>query len=74
MWELLTERSPFDGENIFVVAMQIKNGRRLKIENEWPHQLKRLLKTAWDPDPNERGKAENVFRTLKSLVQEDLFE
>jgi hypothetical protein len=65
LWELLTKKEPFGGENLLTLAFGIKNGqKRLEVPLDCPTEYAEIMKTCWA----ERASNRPSFRELNSRL------
>jgi len=65
IWELMTERVPFQGENLMALSFKIATGKRtLEIPSSWLPELHDLTGLCWAFDPDERPTVEELHDGL----------
>lgn len=67
LWEMFTTHIPFNGMTQLEVAVAVcKQKMRPKIPLNCPKNLRRLITTCWDADPNKRPEFVRIVNALES--------
>ncbi|CAB5374860.1 unnamed protein product [Rhizophagus irregularis] len=66
MWEVVTCVPPYKDESYLgdELRFQIRKGRRPEIDDEFPECYAQLMKQCWSANPDERPKAEELYKKI----------
>lgn len=71
LWELLTNRIPYDGDDSNKVSIQVlQQGRRPIIPPDTPPNLKTLIENCWSSNPEERPS----FQIISSMLNDPTYQ
>jgi len=72
LWEVITRKQPFGGNNFMNVALEVLEGHRPTIPSNCPEPLVKLMKKCWHANPAKRPPMDHVVQKLdKACPQED---
>ncbi|AHA46230.1 serine/threonine protein kinase [Insectomime virus] len=60
IWEVMTRRIPYEGDNPVRVAEKVRDGKRLTIPFDCPKRIRKIIQRCWDETPSERPSAFEV--------------
>ncbi|ALX27422.1 hypothetical protein GMAR_ORF47 [Golden Marseillevirus] len=60
IWEVITRKTPFEGENAIRIVEKVRSGQRLSIPSDCPRRIRKLMQKCWDENPQERPSALEV--------------
>ncbi|KAH0791057.1 TKL family protein kinase [Histomonas meleagridis] len=67
LWELLTGKRPYEGEDISSISVQVvEDGRRPIIPENTPEPLAKLMRQCWDQDNNKRPSFTKIVQLLQN--------
>merc|ERR1719285_276082 len=70
IWELFSEKAPFQGVNQMQLMLEITRGERtLKCSKHWNAEIRELLKRCWSIDASDRPHAEEIFDLFHTLTE-----
>eukprot|EP01025_Chloroclados_australasicus_P049522 TRINITY_DN5645_c0_g3_i1.p1 TRINITY_DN5645_c0_g3~~TRINITY_DN5645_c0_g3_i1.p1 ORF type:complete len:1007 (+),score=141.35 TRINITY_DN5645_c0_g3_i1:521-3541(+) len=74
LWECLTRRKPWNEHSRFAqIIMSVAiMGERLRIPEDTPPVLKRLIERCWDADPCRRPSTQEIMRNTEVYIQQEL--
>ena len=64
LWELLTNKTPFEGKTPVQIMNSIQSEKRPKIPSSTPKGLKKLIKSCWEAQPDDRDSFEEIYADL----------
>lgn len=70
IWELFSEKAPFQGVNQMQLMLEITRGEQtLKCSKHWNAEIRKLLKRCWSIDASDRPHAEEIFDLFHTLTE-----
>lgn len=66
VWELITDRYPWEKNRVVQVAVRVLNGERMEIPADVDERLRNIVQKCWDQDPTKRPKMETVRKAFES--------
>ena len=70
LYEMLSNKIPFEGETSYKAAAKIMAGKRPKIKSHSHRLIQELIKQCWEHEPENRPSMKKIF---KKFVQKKLF-
>eukprot|EP01103_Thecamoeba_quadrilineata_P002608 TRINITY_DN12532_c0_g1_i1.p1 TRINITY_DN12532_c0_g1~~TRINITY_DN12532_c0_g1_i1.p1 ORF type:complete len:1455 (-),score=289.90 TRINITY_DN12532_c0_g1_i1:82-4404(-) len=67
LWELLTWRDPYEGDNPLHIALAVVSGFRPAVPGDWPPQLQKLVEACWHQDLDLRPSFHDLTSILAPL-------
>ena len=71
-YEVLTGKYPFDGMKDGALLKQIEAGVRLELPGELDNDLKGIITSCWDPDPNKRPNFQSICHLLDYIRYDNI--
>ena len=70
LYEMFHRQPPWSGKNNLVVANNVMNGERMKIDRKkTPRDVRKLMQDCWLAEPKERPNIKQVRHTLHELME-----
>ena len=67
VWEMMTQKEPFEGVDGQIAGMNILQGRTLPIPASCPSELEALLVSCWERTPAERPTFQRCYEVLYDM-------
>jgi serine/threonine protein kinase len=70
VWEIATEKEPYEEMEPYQIPALVAKGHRLEIPAECPKRVSELIRTCWNQNPAKRPSAAQLVQTLRTLAPE----
>jgi serine/threonine protein kinase len=67
LWEILTNKTPYEGKTTLQIVRLIDMGERPKVPTDADPEFAKLIVDCWHSDPAKRPPIEAVFKRLQAI-------
>lgn len=72
VWAIMMCRHPYgDKDTLYLINDVAMNGEREEINDEWPEEIRSIITTGWDPDPEVRPTMQEIVDRLSDFRDPD---